>query len=137
MTGSKAVRFGQNIGNANWTVYNTGGAQFGGSVDIISGGDLTVAGSGSYAGNTVLFADSSGGNVGIMRAPDSQFALDINGPARATYWIGPHAIQLKDAICISHFDGPNPIYRDIWIQEPDDLPITLRTKSCGITSGSL
>jgi len=29
-----------------------------------------------------------------------------------------------------------PIYRDIWIQEPDDLPITLRTKSCGITSGT-
>jgi hypothetical protein len=110
VTGSKAVKFNQNIGNANWTVYNAGGAQFGGSVDIISGGDLTVAGSGSYAGNTVLFADSSGGNVGIMRAPDPQFALDVNGPARATYWIGPHAIQLKDAICISHFDGPNPIY---------------------------
>ena len=71
VTGSKAVRFGQNIGNANWTVYNTGGASFGGNVDIVSGGDLTVAGSGAYAGNQVLFADSSGGNVGIMMNPDS------------------------------------------------------------------
>jgi hypothetical protein len=103
VTGSKAVKFNQNIGNANWTVYNAGGAQFGGSVDIISGGDLTVAGSGSYAGNTVLFADSSGGNVGIMRVPDSQFALDINGPARATYWIGPHAIQLKNVLLLCHY----------------------------------
>jgi hypothetical protein len=25
VTGSKAVRFGQNIGNAAWTIYNTGG----------------------------------------------------------------------------------------------------------------
>ena len=118
VTGSKAVRFGQNIGNANWTVYNTGGAQFGGSVDIISGGDLTVAGSGSYAGNTVLFADSSGGNVGIMMAPDSQFALDINGPARATYWIGPHAIQLKNVLLLAHYDGRAP-YETNYSGEPN------------------
>lgn len=106
--GSKAIRFSQNIGNAAWTVYSTGGAAFSGSVDITSGGDLTVAGSGSYAGNQVLFADSSGGNVGIMMAPDPQFALDINGPARATYWIGPHALQIKDAILIAHYDGRTP-----------------------------
>ena len=108
VTGSKAVKFNQNIGNAAWTIYNAGGAQFGGNVDIISGGDLTVAGSGSYAGNTVLFADSSGGNVGIMRTPDSQFALDIAGPARATYWIGPHAIQLTGVLLLAHFDGRAP-----------------------------
>ena len=60
VTGSKAVRFGQNIGNSNWTVYNTGGAQFAGSVDIISGGDLTVAGSGAYAGNKVLSPTAAG-----------------------------------------------------------------------------
>ena len=105
VTGSKAVRFSQNIGNANWTVYNTGGAQFGGNVDIISGGDLYVAGSGSYAGNTVLIADSSGGNVGIMRNPDPQFALDIAGPARADYWIGPHALQLKAYCCLPTTTG--------------------------------
>ena len=118
VTGSKAVRFGQNIGNAAWTIYNAGGASFGGSVDIISGGDLTVAGSGAYAGNQVLFADSSGGNVGIMRAPDSQFALDINGPARATYWIGPHAIQLKNVLFLAHYDGRYP-YATNYSGEPN------------------
>lgn len=118
VAGSKAVRFGQNIGNAAWTVYNTGGAAFGGSVDITNGGDLTVAGSGSYAGNQVLFADSSGGNVGIMMAPDSQFALDINGPARATYWIGPHAIQLKNVLLLAHFDGRAP-YETNYSGEPN------------------
>ena len=108
VTGAKPVRFGQNIGNAAWTIYNAGGASFGGNVDVVSGGDLTVAGSGSYAGNKVLFADSSGGNVGIMMNPDSQFALDINGPARATYWIGPHAIQLKGVLLLAHYDGRAP-----------------------------
>jgi hypothetical protein len=109
VTGSKAVRFGQNIGNANWTVYNAGGASFGGNVDIISGGDLTV-------GSNVLFVDNSANSVGIGGVPvptpaiwpDPQFALDINGPARATYWIGPHAIQVKDAIMICHYDGRQP-----------------------------
>jgi hypothetical protein len=118
VAGSKAVKFNQNIGNANWTVYNAGGASFGGNVDITNGGDLTVAGSGRYAGNTVLFADSSGGNVGIMMAPDSQFALDINGPARATYWIGPHAIQLKNVLLLSHFDGRLP-YETNYSGEPN------------------
>ena len=118
VTGSKAVRFGQNIGNANWTVYNAGGASFGGSVDIISGGDLTVIGSGSYAGSKVIFADSSGGNVGIMMTPDPQFALDINGPARATYWIGPHAIQLKGVLLLAHYDGRAP-YETNYSGEPN------------------
>ena len=79
-----------------------------GSVDVTNGGDLTVAGSGSYAGSSVLFVDSSGGNVGIMGAPDPQFALDIVGPCRATWFVGPHAIQLKDVLLLSHFDGRQP-----------------------------
>ena len=106
LTGSKALLLAQNIGNANWTIYNAGGAEFRGNVDILAGGDLYVAGSGFYAGNPVLFVDSSGGNVGILRVPDPQFALDVNGPARAQYFIGPHAIQLKDALLIAHYDGP-------------------------------
>ena len=118
VAGSKAVKFSQNIGNANWTVYNAGGAQFGGNVDIISGGDLTVAGSGAYAGNQVLFADSSGGNVGIMRVPDSQFALDIAGPCRADWFIGPHAIQLKNVLMLCHFDGRAP-YETNYSGEPN------------------
>lgn len=79
-----------------------------GSLDVLAGGDLTVTGSGAYAGLQVLFVDSSGGNVGINRAPDPQFALDIAGPARADYFIGPHAIQLRDVSLLAHFDGRTP-----------------------------
>jgi hypothetical protein len=109
--GSKAIRFAQNIGNAAWTVYNTGGAAFGGSVDITGGGDLTV-------GSNVLFVDNSLAGVGINMAPDPQFALDINGPARATYWIGPHAIQLKNVLLLAHYDGRAP-YNTNYTGEPN------------------
>lgn len=105
VTGSKAVKFNQNIGNANWTVYNAGGASFGGSVDITGTGDLYVAGSLGGAGGVLK---TSGNRVGIACVPDSQFALDVAGPARAQYFIGPHAIQLKDATMILHFDGAAP-----------------------------
>jgi hypothetical protein len=107
-TGSKAIRFGQNIGNANWTVYNTGAADFNGTVNVKSGGDLYVAGSGAYAGNDVIHASAVGGNVGILCVADSQFALDVNGPARATYFIGPHALQLKGVLLLAHYDGRAP-----------------------------
>jgi len=103
--GSKAIRFGQNIGNANWTVYNTGGAAFGGSVDITGTGDLYVAGSLGGAGGVLK---TSGNRVGIACVPDPQFALDVAGPCRAQWFIGPHAIQLKDATMILHFDGASP-----------------------------
>ena len=108
VAGSKPVRFSQNIGGANWTVYSAGGANFTGNLDITAGGDLTVAGSGAYAGITTLFVDSSGGNVGINRAPDSQFALDVAGPIRGTYLVGQHAIQLKDVLLLAHYDGRAP-----------------------------
>ena len=77
-----------------------------------------MAGSGSYAGSSVLFVDSSGGNVGIMGAPDPQFALDIVGPCRATWFVGPHAIQLKDALLIAHFDGRQP-FESNFVGEPN------------------
>lgn len=107
-SGAKPVRFAQTIGSTNWTISDTGAATFNGNVDVLAGGDLTVIGTGAYAGSKVLFADSSGGNVGIMMNPDSQFALDVNGPARATYFIGPHAIQLKGVLMLAHFDGREP-----------------------------
>jgi hypothetical protein len=99
VTGSKAVRFSQNIGNAAWTINSTGAATFGGSVDITGTGDLYVAGSLGGAGGVLK---TSGNRVGIACVPDSQFALDIAGPCRAQYFIGPHAIQLKDATMIAH-----------------------------------
>jgi hypothetical protein len=72
-----------------------------GNVDITSGGDLTV-------GANILFVDVSQVSVGINGAPDPQFALDVYGPARAEYWIGPHALQIKNALLIAHFDGRQP-----------------------------
>ena len=72
-----------------------------GNVDITSGGDLTV-------GVNLLFVDVSQLSVGINGAPDPQFALDVYGPARAEYWIGPHALQIKNALLIAHYDGRQP-----------------------------
>ena len=74
-----------------------------GAVNV--GQDLTV-------GANVLFVNQSQANVGINTAPDPQFALDVNGPARATWFIGPHALQISDALLIAHFDGPGPMNQD-------------------------
>lgn len=81
-----------------------------GSVDITDGGDLYVAGSGSYAGLPVLFADSSGGNVGILRVPDSQFTLDVAGPLRAQYLVGKAAIEVRDVTFLCQFNGWAPYW---------------------------
>lgn len=78
------------------------GAVITGALDV--GQDLTV-------GQNVLFVDQSGARVGVNCAPDPQFALDVGGPARAQYWIGPHALQLPEARMICHFDGPLPLNR--------------------------
>lgn len=75
-----------------------------GSLDITDG-DLTVLDGAA----TVFFVDESAHNVGVMtNAPDPQFALDVNGPVRGQYLIGPHALQLSDAVMICHFDGSYP-----------------------------
>lgn len=102
-----------------------------GSVDITNNGDLTVAGSGAYAGSSVLFVDSSGGNVGIMGAPDPQFALDVVGPCRATWFVGPHAIQLKDVLLLSHFDGRQPFTTN-YAGEPNGHMGQVATVSGGV-----
>lgn len=79
-----------------------------GALTVTNGGDFSVAGSGAYAGSQVIMASSSGGNVGILMTPDPQFALDVNGPVRAQYFIGPHAIQLKNVLLLAHYDGRQP-----------------------------
>jgi len=62
-------------------------------------GDLTV-------GTNVLNVDQSVGNIGINCVPDAQFDLDVAGNLRAQGWIvGKHAIQVKDARMICHYDG--------------------------------
>lgn len=70
------------------------------------GEDFTVGA--GYMTPGVLFVDVSGESVGFGRAPDPQFMVDVNGPLRADYLIGPHAIQLDNAELIAHFDGPRP-----------------------------
>jgi len=70
-----------------------------GNVNVTNGGDLTV-------GSNIFFVDASGTNVGINCAPDAQFDLDVAGNLRAQGWIvGKHAVQLKDAVAIFHYDG--------------------------------
>ena len=83
-------------------------ADFDGAVEITD--DLSVVYSGYYPlyvnVNTVTPNNS---NVGIMtNSPDPQFALDVAGPIRGEVLVGPHAIQLKDASLIAHYDGPRP-----------------------------
>lgn len=75
-----------------------------GAVTITSG-DLTV-------GANVLFVDESVGNIGVNRAPDAQFDLDVQGALRAGVLVGPHAIQLDEALMICHYDGPEPVETD-------------------------
>lgn len=73
-----------------------------GNVDITTSGDLTV-------GANILFVDASVGNVGINCAPDPQFDLDVLGNIRTqSYFVGRHAMQVKDALLIAHYDGQEP-----------------------------
>lgn len=86
-----------------------------GNVDITTGGDLTV-------GSNVLFVDVSQESVGILRAPDPQFALDVNGPIRGTELVGKHAIQLEDLALLLHYDGGHP-YNNNYTGEPNAIPL--------------
>jgi len=77
-----------------------------GDIDVINNGDLTVGPGATpalYVNNT---GDPSTANVGINCVADPQFALDVDGPIRGTYLVGPHAIQLDNAKAIMQYDGP-------------------------------
>ena len=80
-------------------------AEVKGNLDVTGGGDFTV-------GSNLLFADFSQLNVGINCAPDAQFALDVNGPIRGTYLIGPLARQINDALMVCQYDGAFPYETD-------------------------
>lgn len=72
---------------------------------LIITGDLTL-GADFRIGSNILFVDVSQSNVGINKAPDPQFDLDVSGSLRAGgYIVGKHALQLSDALMICHFDG--------------------------------
>ena len=69
------------------------------------GQDFTV-------GANVLYVNQAGTRVGINRAPDQQFDLDVAGAIRGQYLIGRHAIQLASAIGVWHYDGSAPYNLD-------------------------
>lgn len=73
--------------------------------DLQIDGELSV-GQDLRVGTNVLFVDQSQSNVGINRAPDPQFDLDIAGNIRWGGWgVGKMAIQLDGATAIMHYDG--------------------------------
>lgn len=86
-----------------------------GSVSITNGGDLYVSGTiGGASGVMVTLGD----RVGFGRIPDPQFMVDVNGPLRADFLIGKHAIQLDGVLLLSHWDGGDP-YSSNYTGEPN------------------
>ena len=68
-----------------------------------------------------------------MRAPDPQFALDVNGPIRGTELVGKHAIQLDDLALLLHFDGGHP-YETNYRGEFNAIPMG---RAPSVNSGSV
>lgn len=81
-----------------------GSGAFSGNVSITNNGNLTVG--------TVLQVNTAGTRIGINRAADQQFDLDVAGAIRGQYLVGRHAIQLASAVGVWHFDGPQPYNLD-------------------------
>lgn len=81
-----------------------GSGAFSGNVSITNNGNLTVG--------TVLQVNTAGTRIGINRAADQQFDLDVAGAIRGQYLVGKHAIQLASAVGVWHFDGPQPYNLD-------------------------
>lgn len=86
-----------------------------GSIDITNGGNLYVAGSIGGASGVMV---TSGDRVGFGRVADPQFTVDVNGPLRADWLIGKHAIQLDGALLLAHWDGGDP-YTTNYTAEPN------------------
>lgn len=72
-----------------------------GTVNITDGGDLVV-------GSNIFFVDASQGNVGINRAPDQQFDLDVAGAIRGQYLVGKHALEIRDVMHLCQYNGYAP-----------------------------
>lgn len=83
----------------------------------VAAGSLSVSGAATVGqdftvGANVLYVNQAGTRVGINRAPDQQFDLDVAGAIRGQYLIGKHAIQLASAVGVWHYDGPAPYNLD-------------------------
>ncbi len=81
-------------------------ADFDGAVNVY-GDDLRVFNASDLT-TPVLYVDVSTRSIGVNRDPDPQFDVDVAGALRAAWLVGPHAIQLSDAVLIAHYDGPGP-----------------------------
>lgn len=95
--GAKPFYLNQTIQAGGWSITSAGGATFAGNMAV---------------GGTVFNVDVAGTRVGINRAPDAQFSLDVAGNLRADILVGKHALQLDNAAAIIHFDGPAPYNLD-------------------------
>jgi hypothetical protein len=114
LKGAKPFYLNQTIQASGWSM-SAGGALV--SSSSLSAASLALTGAATITGDltvggTVLQVNSAGTRIGINRVADQQFDLDIAGAARAQYWIGPHALQLKNAAAIIQFDGPAPYALD-------------------------
>lgn len=114
LKGTKPFYFNQTIQSSGWSI-STGGALV--SNSSLSAASLALTGAATITGDltvggTVLQVSAAGTRVGINRAADQQFDLDVAGAIRGQYLVGPHALQLSDAKAIVHFDGPAPYNLD-------------------------
>jgi len=97
---------GLDLGPSTISYADSGGNPLAG--DILTVGSLNVH---QYAGGGIA--------IGLNKACDPQFDLDIAGNLRACGWIvGKHAIQVGDPLMICHYDGKIP-YSDGRIGETD------------------
>ncbi len=83
----------------------------------VAAGSATITGAATVGqdftvGANVLYVNQAGTRVGINRAPDQQFDLDVAGAIRGQYLIGKHAVQLASAVGVWHFDGAAPYALD-------------------------
>jgi hypothetical protein len=70
--------------------------------DLATMGRATVTGALSADGNALRMTS---GRLGINRDADPQFKLDINGAARANWWVGRTALMVDGVTIVTHMDG--------------------------------
>lgn len=114
LKGAKPLYLNQTIQASGWSM-SAGGALV--SASSLSAASLALTGAATITGNltvgsTVLQVNTAGTRVGINRAADQQFDLDVAGAIRGQYLVGKHAIQLAAATAVVHFDGPAPFNLD-------------------------
>lgn len=114
LKGAKPLYLNQTIQASGWSM-SAGGALV--SSSSLSAASMALTGAATITGDltvggTVLQVSAAGTRVGINRAADQQFDLDVAGAIRGQYLVGPHALQLSDAKAIVHFDGPAPYNLD-------------------------